>query len=214
MAYAVGLMATDGCLVNTGRHLSFDSGDPDLVETFLRCIGRPIRYREIRTRSGGVVYKALFGDVVWYRWLESVGLHQRKSLTLGAIDVPDDHLLSLVRGLLDGDGSVCTFVHRPTRALYPNYEYERLWVFFASASRAHLEWLRESLRGTLGLNGYLSQAKRREGHHDFFQLKYGKHESIKLLSALYVDPAAPRLERKWMKWEDYRRRNLCAEGGT
>ena len=42
-----------------------------------------------------------------------------KSLTLGSIDVPDEFLLPVVRGRLDGDGSVVNFVHAPTKRLYP-----------------------------------------------------------------------------------------------
>ncbi len=142
MAYVVGLMATDGCLVSRGRrHLSFDSGDEQLVRTFLECLGRAMAYRRLATRTGGVRYQAQFSDVRFYRWLESIGLTPRKSLTLGAIDAPDAYLLPLVRGLLDGDGHIADFLSRPTIATYPNYEYERLWVCFNSASRPHLEWI-------------------------------------------------------------------------
>ncbi|HZP95285.1 MAG TPA: hypothetical protein VFC31_02970 [Candidatus Limnocylindria bacterium] len=61
----------------------------------------------------------------------------RKSLIRGAIDVPDGNLPPL--RLLDGDGYIASFVHRPTVATYPIYDYERLWVCFNSASRSHLE---------------------------------------------------------------------------
>jgi len=70
-------------------------------------------------------------------------------VTLGGIDVPDAFLLPVVRGLLDGDGSVVNFVHAPTKRLYPNYRYERLMAQFNSASRRHLEWLRGRLEPLL-----------------------------------------------------------------
>jgi len=134
-------------------------------------------------------------------------------LTLGAIDVPDAYLIPLARGLLDGDGSISVFRDRPTRAKYPDYEYERLWVFFLSASRAHIDWLRGRIKETVGLNGYVERIVRKK-RHDLFRLKYGKRESIILLRLLYCDPNAPCLERKRSKWIDYEGRNVCAEGGT
>jgi hypothetical protein len=69
---------------------------------------------------------------------------------LGALDVPDLHLASLARGLMDGDGGIANFVHAPTLATYPDYRYKRLIVTFNSAGRPHLEWLRERLKRLIG----------------------------------------------------------------
>jgi len=99
---------------------------------------RTNRIRVERTRTGGVVHTTQFADARLYEWLRGVGLTPRKSLTLGAIDVPDQYLAPLVRGLLDGDGSIMNFVHEPTRRSYPEYRYERLWVLLSfSERRAH-----------------------------------------------------------------------------
>lgn len=207
LAYAVGLIATDGCLSSSRRHIFFTSKDEQLIHAFLECLGRPRRYRTIRSRVGNTYYQVGFSDVELYRWLVLVGLHPRKSLTLGAIDVPDQHALALIRGLLDGDGTIQNFVHTPTVRTYPEYRYERLWVIFCSGSRAHLEWLRATLRRLLEIDAYLSQAREREGRAPFYTLKCGKRASMILLSKLYTDPEAPRLERKWKIWDDYARRN-------
>jgi len=185
----------DGCLSRDRRHIIFTSRDLDLVESYLRCLGRPIRYSVSRTRRGKQAYYAQFSDVAFYDWLLSVGLMPRKSLTLGPIDVPDAYLSALARGLLDGDGTISVFTHRPTRARYPDYLYERLWVFFLSASVSHIEWLRARLRGRYGVDGYVERIVRKK-RRDLYRLKFGKSESIKLLGNLYEDPTAPRLERK------------------
>jgi hypothetical protein len=208
MAYVVGLMATDGNLSKDGRHLAFDSGDLDLIETFQRCVGRRISCRAKTSEFGGVGYQLQFSDTRFYRWLESVGLTPRKSLTLGPIDVPDEYLCPLLRGLFDGDGHIQNFVHRPTVSTYPEYEYERLWVFFNSASRSHLEWIQARVRSFLGLHGYIEQLVTKPGCNDFFRLKYGKRESVALLRAIYPSADVPKLERKWKVWDDYARRNL------
>ena len=213
LAYAVGLAATDGNLSGDRRHLTFDSKDPDLVELFLSCVGRPIRYGPRKTRTGGIAYRAAFSDVELYRWFLSIGLTPAKSLTLGGIDVPDAFLLPVVRGLLDGDGSVVNFVHAPTKRLYPNYTYERLAAQFNSASRAHVEWLRTRLEPALRTRGYVEVTPPKPPRHEFNVLRYGKYASIELFKLLYPDETAPRLLRKWEIWERYRLRN-GADGGT
>lgn len=138
MAYVVGLMATDGCLVNTGRHLAFGSSDRELVETFLRCLGRPVVYGTTLTRKGALYFRSQFGDVRFYRWLEQIGLTQRKSLTIGRIAVPDHLILPLARGLLDGDGSVLNYWYQGTGKAR-GAAYEALATRFVSASKAHVD---------------------------------------------------------------------------
>ncbi len=203
VAYAVGLMATDGCLVGDGRHLAFTSCDRELVETLLAIFDRRGRYQEARTSAGNAVFRAQFGDVRLYRWLMSIGLTPRKSLTLGAIDVPDEYFLALVRGLLDGDGGVYRRIQRPTRKAYPLYEYDRLWVYFTSASRSHVDWLASRLNEMLGIRGYLYWRRATAQRRDFFQLRFGRRASTCLMTELYRDPAAPRLERKFLIWANY-----------
>ena len=212
MAYVVGLIATDGCLSSDGRHISFDSNDLPLVETFLRCLGRPLWYRTMRTRIGNDRYQVQFSDVLFYRWLLEIGLTPRKSLTLGPISVPRAFLVPLLRGLLDGDGSIYTLVHASTKSKYPSYRYERLWVSFNTASAHHIAWLRDEIEATLGLTGYVENRPATEERSAFYRLKFGNLASAILLSALYADPEAPRLQRKWSKWDDYLRRHPLANG--
>ena len=207
MAYVVGLIATDGCLVGDRRHIAFTTNDRQLADTFLRCLGRPLRYGTARTAAGNELFRVQVGDVALYRWLESIGLAPRKSLTLGAILVPDELLAHLVRGLLDGDGTIANFVHAPTRRAYPSYLYERLRVRFCSASRAHLEWLGDALVRVLGVKGSLVRRPPGAGRHALYTLGFGKHASVRLLARLYEDPRAPRLERKWAIWDAFARRS-------
>jgi LAGLIDADG DNA endonuclease family protein len=213
MAYIVGLTATDGCLFSGRRKINFKSEDRQLVETYLSVLGRANRVKRARTRTGGVVYFTEFHDSRLYEWFRSVGLTPRKSLTLGPIDVPNAYLLPLARGLMDGDGSVLNFVHRPTVKTYPNYWYERIRVCFHSASRPHIDWLRSRLRPLTGTPGYV-EVREREGRHDFFKLQYGKAAAVALLTAFYADAGAPRLVRKWQIWDEYVTRQRSADGGS
>ena len=89
LAYAVGLIATDGNLSPSGRHVSVSSGEREVLETFLRCIDRRAKIGHVKGGFGTHGLRVQIGDVGLYRWLQSIGLTPRKSLTLGPIDVPD-----------------------------------------------------------------------------------------------------------------------------
>lgn len=201
-AYMVGLAATDGCLAKDGRHVDFTSADLELVQTFLRLVRSRTRIGE---KSEGV-YRAQVGDVELYCWLQSIGLMPRKSLVLGPVDVPDHLFLDLVRGLLDGDGSILNFRYRGTGKANHERLYESLLAVFISASHRHLEWLRAGLARRLGIRGSLQRRRMKSGNY-CSRLAYAKRESLVLLPLLYADPAAPRLMRKWRIWEDFRRRH-------
>lgn len=202
LAYAVGLIATDGNLSPNHKGTTVVSADRDLLEVFKRCIPRAGRIG----RHGPNAWHVTVSSVDFYRWLESIGLTPRKSLTLAGIEVPDRVFTDLVRGLMDGDGSLENYVHHPGGNVrrYPNYRYERLNVCFHSASRTHLAWLRERLSRLLAIDGAILKGKvSEERANPMYELKYGKHASLTLLRRMYADPSAPRLDRKWRIWEMY-----------
>jgi len=144
-------------------------------------------------------------DARLYRWLLSIGIHPAKSLTLGAIDVPSEFFVAFLRGLLDGDGSIYRLRHRPTTKAQPQYWYDRLWTYFASASRAHIDWLQTQLRTKYGIAAYVETTVR-PNRHPFYRLKLGNTSSVRLLAMLYADPDAPALARKREKWTEYLQR--------
>ncbi len=202
LAYAVGLLATDGCQTD-GRHLAFPSADRELVESLLGCLGKTNKIAEVRTRRGGLIYKTQIGDVRLCRWLLTVGVTPRKSLTLGPLNVPDDYILECARGLLDGDGGITNFTHAPTKSTYPDYRYERIVVGFNSASRVHLEWLRDKLYPFAEAAGWFGVTAATPERHEYVTLRYGKRDGLRLLPFLYRDATVPRLERKHRIWQSY-----------
>ena len=108
----------------------------------------------------------------------------------------------MVRGLLDGDGSIVDTIVVPNPRRYPQHQYRRVQVVFLSASRTHVDWVQQSLPRVLGVAGTVFRRRRRP-HHALYQLKYGKHAAITLLRALYADASSPRLRRKWRIWDAY-----------
>ena len=196
IAYAVGLIATDGCLSPSGRHISVSSAERVVLETFLNCIGRRAK---ISTVIGGFGTKGLrvqIGDLGLYRWLQSIGLTPRKSLTLGAIDAPTDVFAHVVRGLLDGDGSILDVTYEGTGKARGR-RYRTLLVRFTSASRDHVTWLRGRIASQFGLSGGVWC------EDGIYYLTYAKRASRRLLPLLYPDPGVPCIERKRQVWLNF-----------
>src|SRR5438105_10968527 len=65
MAYIVGLLATDGCLSSDRRHIILTSCDRALIKTYLRLLGRPLRFTTRRKRPRRA-FCAQFSDVAFY----------------------------------------------------------------------------------------------------------------------------------------------------
>lgn len=159
MAYAVGLIATDGCLFNDGRHIDFTSQDYQLTETFRQCLNLHV----IIGRKGNA-YRVEFGDVLFYRWLQEIGLTPRKSLTIKKILVPAEYFFDFLRGCFDGDGSIWSFWDKRWRRSFVFY------LVFASGSLPFLQWLQTTTKDLLGISGHIVPWKTAN------QLRYGKKE--------------------------------------
>lgn len=193
IAYAVGLLATDGNLSPDGRHVSLTSNDREQLETFLKCINRTARIGTTRGGFGTTSMRVQIGDVGLYRWLVSIGLHPRKSLTLGAVAVPDGVFSHFVRGLLDGDGSILDVTYNGGGKA-KGRRYRTLLVRFVSASPSHIEWLSLRIKASYGVSGAITRTR------GIRQLTFAKRESLALLHWIYPDRTVPCLARKRDVW--------------
>ena len=196
LAYAVGLIATDGNLSPSGRHISVSSAEVVVLETFLRCVGRRAKIGKVKGGYGDHGLRVQIGDVGLYRWLQTIGLTPQKSLTLGSIDVPDTLLPHLLRGLLDGDGSITDCTYNGTGKASGG-RYRTLRVRFNTASRGHAEWVRERIGTEYGLAGGLWC---KDG---MYELTYATRASRRLLRLLYPTPDVPCLPRKLAVWRKF-----------
>ncbi len=194
-AYAVGLLATDGCLSSDGRHLSLVSKDREQVEAIKRCLGLGAG---IRRHDAGVAgkdrayFRIQWGDVILYDFLRSIGIRERKSLTIGALQIPDEYFFDFLRGSFDGDGSFYSYRDPRWSTSF------MIYTSFASASHAHVCWLRETVRRLAGIVGHVSVSKRGNG---MYSLRYAKRESLQLLARLYSKAGSACLARKRLKIE-------------
>jgi intein/homing endonuclease len=200
LAYAIGLLTTDGNLSKDGRHIDFTSKDKVLVELFRECLHLD---NKIGRKNSGSCHKKKyhriqFGNVVFYRWLQRLGLTSNKSKSIGILKIPNEYFADFLRGYLDGDGSVNSYTDYWNTFKNPKYVYIRLWTRFYSASRKHILWLRKKIIELTGIKGHLWEGKpsRPDQTVSEWVLKLGKKDSIKLLSWIYYRPNIPCLLRK------------------
>ena len=191
LAYAIGLITTDGCLYKDGRHLAFVSKDYVLVLLFKKILG--LKNKIAKKRSGFIPssygYWIQFGDVNFYKFLVSIGLTPAKSKILGKLGVPDEFFFDFLRGHFDGDGSFYSYWDKRWASSFMFY------LSFTSASIRHLKWLQGRLQYLLGIKGHLDLAAKSGA----FQLKYAKAEALVVSQRIYYREGIPRLERKYRK---------------
>jgi hypothetical protein len=199
LAYAVGLIATDGCV--SEKAVTVVSGDREMLETFKVCVPRAGRIG----RHGANAWHVYVSSVEFCRWLGTIGIHPRKSLTIGSLSVPDEFFFDVARGLLDGDGSVTNFILNPggVAKRYPDYRYERINVVFRSASRGHVDWIKSTMQRLLGVETTVLLEPIRVPTSRMYTLRYGKHATLRILARLYADSTAPCLQRKRRIWAGY-----------
>ena len=207
LAYAIGLICTDGSLSNDRRHITFTSSDKDLIEVFKKCLNKTnqISLNPRSSLSKQACYKVQIGDVQLYQWLLKKGLYPNKSLTLGSINVSHRYFRDFLRGHLDGDGSIIRYEDRYLQHLNPRYVYKRLFVYFTSASPKHIYWLKDTITQLTSLKGSINsyQSKTIKGSHPFYKLKFSTKEATKLLNWIYYKPGIPCLKRKYDRAKPY-----------
>lgn len=191
-AYAIGFLVTDGCLAG-GRHINFTSKDEEQVKNFTKCLCLDNKIGK-KSRGGGSEKKYFvvqFGDILFYKFLISIGITPHKSKTLGAIRVPDEYFFDFLRGHLDGDGTFYSYWDPRWRSSFMFY------TVFLSASRVHVEWIRAMIFEKLNIKGHMTIT----GKTPMCEVKYAKAESLKLLPRLYYNADVVCLSRKREKIE-------------
>jgi len=186
-AYAIGLIATDGNLSPDRRHISFVSKDIEQINNFMGCLGLDVGIgKTISGYNGNVSHRVQFGDVLFYNFLETIGLHPNKSKTIGEVLVPDSYFFDFLRGCLDGDGTFYSYWDPRWRSSHMFY------VEFVSASIVHIRWIRKEINTRLNIHGHIANDGRLFTH----QLKYAKREALEIIKKMYYNPKVVCLTRK------------------
>lgn len=189
-AYALGLIATDGCLYKDGRHLSLTSNDIEQLENFKKCLGITAN---ISYKPSGYTGKPSphlqFGDVLLFRFLLSIGFMPNKTKIIGKLGIPEEYFFDFLRGHHDGDGSFYAYWDPRWKSSYMFY------LTFISASQNHIRWLQEYIQALLNVSGRITKAR------SIYQLRFAKKESLLLLKKMYYSKGVMCLSRKRKKIE-------------
>lgn len=188
LAYAVGLITTDGCLSKDGRHIDLTSKDLDQLQTFAKILNLK---NKIGLKTSGFssrkYFHIQFGNVKFYRFLIKIGLTPAKSKTLGALKVPPRYFADFLRGCLDGDGCTYSYFDHRWKSSF------QLYTCFTSASKPHLFWINDSIEQLFGIKGTIRFKTRA------FILEFAKKSSLILLDKIYYKEGLPCLQRKHSK---------------
>lgn len=196
LAYIVGLITTDGCLSSNYKNVIFTSKDIELIGIAKNVLGLNGKIGFTRN-SKSEAYRIQFSSVQLFDWLLSIGLTPKKSLTLKEISIPDNYFIDFLRGHLDGDGSIVTYTDFYNTKEKPEYIYKRLHVKFISASQDHIFWLHDRITKLIGIQGAVHKTKVTEKRQNPIHIiKFGKKESLILLSKIYYSESLPCLSRK------------------
>ena len=109
-AYGIGLMTSDGNLNSDGRHLSFKSAEEELIQKFKTAFKLNNKVT-MSARSGEKAkryFNVFFGDIIFYQFLNGIGITKAKSKTIKSVDIPVLYFADFLRGLFDGDGTFYT----------------------------------------------------------------------------------------------------------
>lgn len=197
IAYAIGLITTDGSLSKDKRHITLTSVDKQQLRTFRKCLGLKNRIcpNPPGSYSKNKCYRIEFSNVKFYNWLLTIGLMANKTFDLSSLIIPDKYFSDFLRGHLDGDGSVICYIDKHNKYKGKIYTYKRLYVTFRSGSLAHMKWLQDNISRILKIKGSLSGWKKKN-RRTAWSLRFCKKESLLLLKYLYYNQQVPCLMRK------------------
>jgi hypothetical protein len=207
LAYGIGLLVTDGNLSSDKRHVVFTSKDIELVKNIRQIFHATNTSIGKSKNKHSQVYRIQIGNVRLYRSLIEIGLTEKKSLTIGKINIPDHFFIDFLRGHLDGDGSITTYTDTYNTKIKPKYIYHRMFVRFISASKKHIVWLHNKIVDIAKVNGRIHKSKANHLGHSMYIIKFGKKESLRILQQIYKNPDNLCLKRKRNIYERFITKN-------
>ncbi|MCM2338996.1 MAG: hypothetical protein NDI62_00885 [Burkholderiales bacterium] len=187
LAYAIGLIATDGCLSKDGLLVDLTSKDREQLLNFSKCVGVNFKIGNKWNIRGDECLRIQFKNRIFYDFLLSIGLTPKKSLTMGKLKIPDKYFFDFLRGCFDGDGCFYSYWDSRWRSSHMFY------LTFNSASYIHVLWLQERIFKFLLIKGHISKSQRKGS---IYSLRYAKREAMEIINKMYYNPNVVCLSRK------------------
>lgn len=186
-AYAIGLLASDGCLYKDGRHISLTSLDLEQLNNFNKALDIKVKISTKQAAPGRSCTHIQFSDALFHRFLISIGVTPAKSKTISKIDVPKKYFFDFLRGSFDGDGCFYSYWDPRWRSSFMFY------LTFSSASLKHIEWLRKEINERAESVGHISKSRSKGS---IYNLRYAKKEALVIIKKMYYSPNVLCLGRK------------------
>jgi len=197
MAYILGYIFADGCLLKTRYRLKISSCDKNHLKKIL-CVIKSNYPILLNRRADRKIpnYDSIVDSKKVYFDLLKLGLIPRKSKVVKFPNIPKKYFFDFLRGYLDGDGSV--YYDRPHIDRGDN-EFIRLNTCFTSGSYNFLNAVQRIISKRLNIpQQKLSQ------NRTAFKLRYSTQDSLKLLEQVYKNNnRLLKLSRKYKKYLDY-----------
>ncbi len=193
VAWAIGLIWSDGCL--KGTSIDFVSCDKKLVCDFNKTLKGRGCIKRLLTKNKNPFWRWGASSITCSRRLRSLGLHESKSFTIDwPNELPKEFAGDFVRGVFDGDG---------TFGMTDNGQGQ---CSIATASEKFMK----SFIQKLGQLGVEFRAYKVRSKKSFWQMScVRKAELTKLFNLMYKNPECKRLERKRKKfllWLSFKRK--------
>lgn len=189
LAYAVGLISSDGYLSKDGLLIDLTSKDREQLKNFSKCLNINYKIGIKKNGNNKISYRIQFKNRFFYNFLLSIGLTPKKSLSIGKLKIPEKFFFDFLRGSFDGDGSFYSYWDKRWRSSYMFY------IEFISASTKHIEWIRNKLTKKLKVVGHITKDDKKST----FQLKYAKKEAMEIIKKMYYNNNVICLSRKSKK---------------
>ncbi|MDO8511642.1 MAG: hypothetical protein Q7S57_00025 [bacterium] len=188
--YVIGLIATDGNLSLDGRHINITSKDIQHLEKVKIALGL---LSKITMKANGTSKKKIYGalsfsDVCFFRYLLSIGLTPKKSLTISQISVPEVYFTHFLRGVIDGDGNIHRWIH-------PQNNCEQWELRIYSASINFTQWLYDKTTELFHVSGNIITSL--PHGRNMYNIKFGKMAAQAVLRGCYTKDCLA-LERKYI----------------
>lgn len=185
--YFIGLITSDGCLCNDGRHIDITSKDISLLEDLKKSLDITNRITPKDNGQGSESFRIQIGSVSFYEFLLSIGLSPKKSLTLKDLKVPKNQFDNFLRGLIDGDGCIRRWIH-------PWNKCEQWSLRIYAGSKHFLDWLHDRIKEKYEVSGKIHNNDQR--YNSSLVLKFGKLAAQEILMGCYGKNNEIALKRK------------------
>lgn len=196
--YVIGLIVTDGNLNKDKRHIDITSKERRHLEKVRKAL---FLKTPVSLKNGGsskkVYSRIQFSDVRFYRYLEGLGITPKKSLTLQSIKIDKKYFRDFLRGVIDGDGSICVWTHKTNR-------HQQWSLRIVSAAPVFSKWLKEEIEVHYHVKGRLHIRPRDEKRNVLHIIKFGKLAAKLIILDIYYKGSLY-LDSK------YKRHNECLQ---